>query len=91
MKNDTIQDLGAFSQKVYDIVEEYLEANDCTVYASDGVYVDAQLEPSIMSEAEAEDSDRFYPLCSLVREDEDTIEADGDLIDEIASQYFFVR
>ena len=50
-----------------------MEENDCTIYASDGVYVDAQLEPSIISEAEAEDPDRFYTLCSLVREDEETM------------------
>lgn len=91
MKQDTIQDLRAFSAKVYDLIEAYLEDNNCTIYASDGVYVDAQLEPTIMSEADADDSDRFYPLCSLVREDEETIEADGALVDEIASQYFFVR
>ena len=91
MKQDTIQDLRAFAQKVYDLIETYLEENECTIYASDGVYVDAQLEPSIMSEADAEDSDRFYPLCSLIREDEETMEADGDVIEEIASQYFFVR
>ena len=88
MKQDTIQDLRAFSQKVYDIVEAYLEANDCTIYASDGVYVDAQLEPSIMSEADAEDPDRFYPLCSLIREDEETMEADKAMVEEIAEQYF---
>ena len=91
MKQDTIQDLRAFSQKVYDIIEEYLEANDCTIYASDGVYVDADREPSILSEDEAENPDNFFPLCSLVREDEETMEPDGDLIDEVASQYFFVR
>ena len=91
MTNDKIQDLRAFAQKVYDVVEAYLEENDCTIYASDGVYVDAQLEPSIVSEADAEDPDRFYPLCSLIREDEETMEADGEVIDEIASQYFFVR
>ena len=88
MKQDTIQDLRAFSQKVYDIVEAYLEANDCTIYASDGVYIDAQLEPSIMSEAEAEDPDRFYPLCSLIREDEETMEADKALVEEMAERYF---
>ena len=44
-----------------------------------------------MSEDDAENLDNFFPLCSLVREDEDTIEADGDLIDEVASQFFFVR
>ena len=90
MNQDTIQAKQAFAQKVYDIVEAYLEANDCTIYASDGVYVDAQLEPSIMREDEAENPDNFFPLCSLIREDEETMEADGDLVDEIASQYFFV-
>ena len=88
MENDTTQDLRAFAQKVYDIVEAYLEENDCTIYASDGVYVDAQLEPSIMSEADAEDPDRFYPLCSLIREDEETMEADKALVEEMAGQYF---
>ena len=88
MENDTIQDLRAFAQKVYDVVEAYLEENDCTIYASDGVYVDAQLEPSIVSEADAEDPDRFYPLCSLIREDEETMEADKALVEEMAAQYF---
>ena len=88
MTNDTIQAKQAFAQKVYDIVEAYLEENDCTIYASDGVYVDAQLEPSIVSEADAEDPDRFYPLCSLIREDEETMEADKALVEEMAGQYF---
>lgn len=88
MNQDTIQAKQAFAQKVYDIVEAYLEENDCTIYASDGVYVDAQLEPTIMNEADAEDPDRFYPLCSLIREDEETMEADGDVIEEIASLFF---
>lgn len=91
MINDKIQAKQAFAQKVYDIIEAYLEANDCTVYASDGVYVDADLEPTIMSEADAENPDRFYPLCSLIREDEETMEADKAMVEEIAEQYFFVR
>ena len=88
MTTETTQAKQTFVQKVYDIIEYYLEANDCTVYASDGVYVDTQLEPSIMNEADAEDPDRFYPLCSLIREDEETVEADEELVNEIASQYF---
>ena len=47
MNQDTLQAKQAFAQKVYDVVEAYLEANDCTIYASDGVYVDAQLEPRL--------------------------------------------
>lgn len=88
MNQDTLQAKQAFVQKVYDIIEAYLEANDCTIYASDGVYVDAQLEPTITNEADAEDPDRFYPLCSLIREDEETIEADKAMVEEIAEQYF---
>ena len=88
MNQDTLQAKQAFVQKVYDIIEAYLETNDCTIYASDGVYVDAQLELSIMSEADAEDPDRFYPLCSLICEDEETIEADKAIVEEIAEQYF---
>ena len=88
MTNDTIQAKQAFAQKVYDVIEAYLEANDCTIYASDGVYVDAQLEPSIMSETDAENPDNFFPLCSLIREDEETMEADKALVEEIAEQYF---
>ena len=88
MTNDTIQAKQAFAQKVYDVIEAYLEANDCTIYAADGVYVDADLEPSILSEDEAENPDRFFPLCSLVREDEETMEADAELVEEMAEQYF---
>ncbi len=88
MNNDTIHAKQAFAQKVYDIIEAYLVTNDCAIYANDGVYVDTQLEPTIMSETDAEDSDRFYPLCSLIREDEEIMEADVELINEIASLYF---
>ena len=88
MTNDTLQAKQAFAQKIYDIIEAYLEANDCTIYTADGVYVDADLEPSIMSEADAENPDNFFPLCSLVREDEETMEADKALVEEMAEQYF---
>lgn len=90
MTQDTIQAQRAFEQEVYDIIEAYLQANDCIIYATDGVYVDAELQPSVISEADAQDPNRFYPICSLIREDEDTIEADKELVNEIASQYFFV-
>ena len=88
MNQDTIQAKQAFVQKVYDIIEAYLEANECTIYAADGVYVDADREPSILSDDEAENPDNFFPLCSLVREDEEAMEADAELVEEMAEQYF---
>ena len=45
---------------MYDVVEEYLEVYDCNISASDSMYVNTQLDPSIVNEADAEDSDRFY-------------------------------
>ena len=88
MNQDTLQAKQTFVQKVYDAVEAYLEANDCTIYACDGVYVGADLEPIILNEADADAPDRFYPLCSLIREDEESIEADKAMVEEIAEQYF---
>ncbi len=88
MTNGTLQAKQAFAQKVYDVVEAYLEAIAGIDGAVIGVYVDAQLEPTIMSEADAENPDRFYPLCSLIREDEETMEADKAMVEEIAEQYF---
>jgi hypothetical protein len=87
---DSIQDLRAFSQKIFDVVTEYLEDNN-TVNDIDGVYVDSDLEISVITEAEAEDKDRFYPIKNLVREENGVLEADGEETDEVASHYYFVR
>lgn len=86
---DSIQDLRAFSQKVYDIVEEYL--NDNNIVEDEGVYVDETTTPAIINKADAIDSDRFYPIKDLLRDEDGSIEPDCDIIEEIASQYFFVR
>ena len=82
-----IQDSQDFAQKVYDIIEEYLHDNDCIIYATDGVYVDASLEPSIINGDDAQDPSRFYPLFSLIREDDETVEADMELVRELAAEW----
>lgn len=86
---DSIQDLRAFSEKVYDVISEYLKYNG--VSEGDGVYVDENLEVSIIPESEAKDTDRFYPIQKLLREEDGEIEPDGDEIDDISSSFFFVR
>ena len=89
---DSIQNLRAFSQKVYDVVEEYLSDNQYTLSDGEGVYVDGDNEVSIIPESEAVDKANYYPIQTLVRDgDSSTLEADGDAIDEVASHYFFVR
>ena len=86
---DSIQDLRAFSEKVFDTLEEHLKYGE--VAADDGLYVDEDLEVSIIKEAEAKDADRFYPIQTLLRDEDGNIEPDVDNIDEVASNYFFVR
>ena len=86
---DSIQDLRAFSEKVYDVISEYLKYNG--VSEGDGVYVDENLEVSIINESEAKEADRFYPIQKLLREEDGEIEPDGDEIDDISSSFFFVR
>ena len=89
---DSIQNLRAFSQKVYDVVEEYLSDNQYTLTDGEGVYIDGDKEVSIIPETEAVDKANYYPIQSLVRDgDSSTLEADGDAIDELASHYYFVR
>ena len=89
---DSIQNLRAFSQKVFDAVEEYLSDNQYTLSDGEGVYIDNDKEVSIILEVEAEDKANYYPIQTLVRDGDDgKLEADGDAIDEVASHYFFVR
>ena len=86
---DSIQDLRAFSDKVYDLIADHLKYDE--VSGGEGVYVDENLEVSIIKESEAKEADRFYPIQKLLREEDGNIEPDGEEIDDIASQYFFVR
>ena len=78
--NMSIQDSAVFEKQVYDLIESYLQANDCTIYATDGVYVDDFLQPAIINGADAQDPTRFYPVFSLIREDDETVEADMELV-----------
>lgn len=86
--NMSIQDSAVFEKQVYDLIESYLQANDCTIYATDGVYVDDFLQPAIINGADAQDPTRFYPVFSLIREDDETVEADMELVRELAAEYF---
>lgn len=86
--NMSIQDSAVFEKQVYDLIELYLQANDCTIYATDGVYVDDFLQPAIINGADAHDPTRFYPVFSLIREDDETVEADMELVRELAAEYF---
>lgn len=52
---------------MYDVIEKYLKVYDCTIYASNGMYVNTQLEPSIVNEADGYVIDviSYVFLCEL--------------------------
>ena len=52
------------------------------------MYVDDFLQPAIINGADAQDPTRFYPVFSLIREDDETVEADMELVRELAAEYF---
>ena len=92
MNNYTsIQDIRAFDNTIFDMVEEYLKDNDNIVNENDGIYIDSDLTLSIVSINEVTDKDNFYPISNLVRMDENNmIEADCDATDELANKYIFI-
>ena len=52
---------------MYNVIEKYLKICDYTFYASDGMHVNTQLEPSIVNEADGNVMMRFFSifLCEL--------------------------
>ncbi|MBR5168498.1 MAG: hypothetical protein IKW86_10610 [Salinivirgaceae bacterium] len=89
---DTIQDIRAFDQWILDVVQDYIEKQDC--YASDAVLaIDSKnftvyVESTKNLTADAEK----YQLAELIRQDEKgCTEPDCDATNVIACKYFFVR
>lgn len=50
---------------MYDVIEKYLKICDYTFYASDGMHVNTQLEPSIVNEADGNVIDEIFLYISL--------------------------
>lgn len=87
----SIQDIRAFDNAIFDMVEEYLKDNDNIINENDGIYIDSDLSLSIISINDVADKDNFYPISGLIRMDENNmIEADCDATDELANKYIFI-
>ena len=88
---DSVQDLMAFSQVIYDEVQNCLRENDGNVPKDAGVYVDNNMQVSVVSMTEVANSDRFFLVSALVREEDGELIPDCDNIHDIAGSFFFVR
>ena len=87
----SIQDVRAFDEAIFDMVEGYLKNNDNIINENDGIYIDSDLSLSIKSINEVTNKDNFYPISKLVRMDENNmIEADCNETFELANKYIFV-
>ena len=89
----SIQDIHAFEQRIYDIVQDYVDGN----YDNDDVLVISMRCGKIIMKAGAKEvikvrkSTEIYPLRDLVRTgDEGEPEPDNDKISEIANSWVFI-
>lgn len=91
MKQDSIQDLRAFDNHIFEVVQDFLDNKD--TYSSDSVLsINAKTkEVSVDSPGDCENCNQ-YALTSLIRTDEQGVfEPDCDATYDLASQYYFVR
>ena len=89
---DSIQDVRAFDEQIWETVQEYLDEKDC--YSSDVVLAINGDTHEIMVESPSKLTDNYdqYNLSSLIRPDEEgNPEPDGDATEEIANLYFCIR
>ena len=89
-KEDTIQDFRRFSEQLADVVIDYIKYSS-GIDETDGVYIDEEDNIELVNRADLPDTKDFYPISSLIQEEEGELQPDYDVIDEITSKYIFVR
>lgn len=87
---DRIQDIRAFEEQIFDVLEEYI--NNKETYSSDVVLqIDTHsMEVSISMPSLLDGLDNIL-IDSLTSIEGETTTADCDAINELANKYFFVR
>lgn len=90
---DTIQDLQAFNEILYDKVQDYIDNPDS--YADDAVLAIHKNTYEVVIESPSDLSNDYeqFKLTTFMRIDEVSgiIEPDNDETYELASKYYFVR
>ena len=90
MRENRIQDFNAFSDRICDLVLDYVRFST-EIDPDDGIFVDEDDNVSLMNRNEVADELNFYLISDLVREVDGIIEVKMDTIDDITSKYIFVR
>ena len=89
-KGDTIQDFRRFSEQISDIVIDYLKYNS-GIDETDGIYIDEEDSIELVNLSDLLDAKSFYPISTLIQEEGGVLAPNYDAIDDLTSQYIFVR
>ena len=87
------QDIRALEERIYDAVQEYLGNAEAYQNAVLHVYLD---QDDMLHKAEIDDNlagteaDGIYPIDTFLRQGEDGVEPDVDLISDIANSWIFL-
>ena len=87
------QDIRALEERIYDVVQEYLDNSDAYTQPVLHVYLD---QDDMLHKAEVDDNltgsedDGIYPIATLLRKGEDGVEPDVDRISDIANSWIFL-
>lgn len=87
---DSIQDFHRFSDRIMDIVSDYIRFSDW-IDPNDGIYVDDNDEVSLLNRNDISDVDNFYPISNLLVKEGGKEWVSIDHIDDITAKYIFVR
>ena len=87
---DTIQDYHRFSDRILDLVSNYLRYSNW-IDPDDGICVNGENEVSLINRKDITDTENFYTLSSFIVLEDGKEWVSIDRIDEVTAKYIFVR
>lgn len=89
MIDTSIQDQISFEEKIISLIDNYLQWNG-VIEPDDGICISDELLVSIKKKSDSDEC-AFFPIESLIRDEDGIKQADFEKVETIAQEYFFVR
>ena len=87
---DSYIDRNLFNQKLFDLIEDYLDNPD--EYANEVIAVNSRSKEIQLNSPENLDSNwETYPITQFIHNDENGLEPDVDATLDLADSYFFLK
>ena len=87
---DTIQNYHSFSNRIADIVTDYLRYSSC-IDPDDGIYVDDDNDVLLTNKKDITDLANYYPISTFLIKEDGEYWISIDRIDDVTAKYVFVR